>query len=175
MKILVVIYLVLCTVVNGAGIKDRVEKEIKGQFKYSRIEFSNYKIPAQIKYSIEKTVHQKFFKNKIYFWKIFLKDKLNAIALLDNVYGKTMPITFIVIFDMRGNIIGSSIIQYREAHGGEVESKNWLSQFYNKNSSSSFEFGTDIDGISGATISAKSVTKGIQKLSLLVKKIIDKR
>jgi Na+-translocating ferredoxin:NAD+ oxidoreductase RnfG subunit len=90
------------------------------------------------------------------------------------VLGKSLPITFLVIFDTDCKIINSSVIQYREPYGGAVKNKNWNAQFKNKDSSSSYEVGKEINGISGATISVHSVSKGIHKLALLLPEIKDR-
>ncbi len=172
MKVTIIIYIIFCSVINGDGIKDKVENRIRNQFNGSKIELTKYKISNKIKSNIERKVKQRFFKNYVFYWKILKDGKLNGVALLDNVYGKTMPITFLAIYNLEGNIVSVSIIKYREAHGGAVSNKSWLSQFNKKSFDSSFEFGKDIDGISGATISAKAVTKGIEKLTLLAKIIL---
>ena len=100
-------------------------------------------------------------------------NKLVALGLLDNVKGKAMPITFMVLFDLNGNIISSGIIKYREQYGGAVSNKEWNIQFKHKNSESGFAVGKDVSSISGATISVNSVTKGIHKLTLLINHIIE--
>ena len=82
-----------------------------------------------------------------------------------------MPITYLVIFNMKQEIIYSNIIKYREGYGGEIRGKKWLAQF-NGMKDTLYTFPKDIVGISGATISVKSVTKGFSKLSLLLPYII---
>ena len=63
--------------------------------------------------------------------------------------------------------IDANVIKYREAYGSEVANKVWLQQFFNLNNNSNYKIGKDIDGISGATISVKSMSKGIQKIAIL--------
>jgi Na+-translocating ferredoxin:NAD+ oxidoreductase RnfG subunit len=82
-----------------------------------------------------------------------------------------MPITFRVIFDLDGKIIRSEIVKYREQYGGGVSSDQWNEQFKSKDANSSFNIGSDIAAISGATISVNSVTKGIHKLTLIFNSI----
>ena len=64
-------------------------------------------------------------------------------------------------------IIKTEIIKYREPYGGEISGKNWLKQFEKKSSNSKFRVGYEIDGISGATMSVHSISKGIKKLAIL--------
>ena len=78
-----------------------------------------------------------------------------------------MPITFLVVFTTDGEIRYTQIVKYREPYGGEISSLSWTSQFMGMSNESEFKMGKTIDGISGATISTHSVTKGIHKLSLL--------
>ena len=126
-----------------------------------------HKLDKQIKNEAEYKVKQKFYRDKLYYWNISQGDSIIAYAFLDNVIGKSMPITFLVILNSNGDIIRSKVIKYREAYGGEISNKGWLRQFENRNKNSSYEISKDIDGISGATFSVKSMSKGKQKISIL--------
>ena len=95
-------------------------------------------------------------------------------ALMDNTIGKSMPITFLIIFNENKEVIHSSIIKYREAYGGEISGSSWLAQFIGMKQDSLFFYGRQISGISGATLSVKSFTKGISKLSLLLPYVMSK-
>lgn len=132
-----------------------------------------FPIPLNIIKKIENESKQRFFKSNVHYWIISKNDSTINYAILDNVIGKSMPITFIVLFNQNGTILNSEIIKYREPYGGEISSKNWLKQFEEKSSLSQFKIGKNIDGISGATISVNSVTKGIKKLSLLFPHLIE--
>jgi len=137
---------------------------------YSKIDSISHNIlelSPKIKNEIENKSKQRFFKSNLHYWNIVLNDSTQHIAILDNVIGKSMPITFLVIFNEKGKISTSQIIKYREPYGGEISSRNWLNQFINLNDSSSYNVGSGIDGISGATISVNSVSKGFHKLALL--------
>jgi len=120
-----------------------------------------------VKKDVENQVKQKFYRDKLYYWTISQGDTTMAYAFLDNVIGKSMPITFLVILNINGDIINTNVIKYREAYGGEVSNKGWLQQFINRDNNSSYNIGGNIDGISGATISVKSMSKGIQKITTL--------
>ena len=122
----------------------------------------------------KKVVNQKFFREKVNTWQIQKNDSMYYYGILDNVKGKSMPITFLAIFDDTGTIFDLSIIKYREAYGGEVGNKNWLAQFTHFNDTTDFKVGKNIDGISGATISVHSLSKGIQKIAVLFSLIKDK-
>ena len=147
---------------------ETIKEELGGEVS---IQLDEYVIPSRVKSDIQVKCRQAFFGEKVYFYRIFKGEELTNIAILDNVSGKSLPITFLVIFDLNGNVISSRVIKYREPYGGAVSELTWLRQFRGKNSSSGFEIGNDISAISGATISTNSLSKGIRKLVLLMEYI----
>lgn len=162
--------MVFCFIATGlhGGIKEDVKKIIRTKYGDS-IVFSMKKISLdkEVKAKIEPKVRQRFFKDFIYVWTIEIKKGEKVYGLLDNVKGKSMPITFLVIFDGKGQILNSHVIKYREPYGGEISSSKWNAQFMGRSEKSNFVVGDGIDGISGATISVYSMTTGVMKLSLL--------
>ena len=156
----------------SSEIMDKTESTIK-EFLPNHISISHkiYKISKESKKS-QNIVKQKFFRNELNVWKIQMSDSTYNYAILDNVKGKSMPITFLTIFNSNKQLTNTSIIKYREAYGGEVGSKSWLEQFINYSDTSNYKVGNGISGISGATISVHSVSKGIHKLSLIIGDII---
>lgn len=79
-------------------------------------------------------------------------------------YGKADYFDFIVIFDEKLIISKVKVVAYREAHGGEVGSKRWLKQFEGTSTEKHLKYQDDIVGISGATISVKSMTNEVNKM-----------
>jgi Na+-translocating ferredoxin:NAD+ oxidoreductase RnfG subunit len=174
--VIAVVYILFFSSANifAQEIKERTETILTESFgKDVNFTFRKYTLSPNTKRKIENTVKQKFFKDWLYVYKISVKDSAIAFGFLDNVIGKSMPITFVVLLDVEGNIISTNIIKYREPYGGAVSNDNWNEQFTGKNSSSDFTVGESVNGISGATISVNSVTKGIRKIALLYEKIKD--
>lgn len=175
MKKLTILFLSLNFVLFPQEIKENVNQALQTCFgKNIQIHYEKIKIDPNLKKEIENMAGQKFFSDEVHFYKIFESDRIAGLAILDNVYGKSLPITFIVMFDPNGKILCSEIIKYREPYGGAVQSKEWNSQFKGKDDQSGFVVGRDINSISGATISVNSVTKGIKKLTLLIKTLLKK-
>ena len=149
-------------------IKNSSEEYLLTQFtEGTLIKMHTLKLNKKIQTDVQNKVKQTFYRDKLYYWNISRNDTTIAYAFLDNVLGKSMPITFIVIIDINGNIINADVIKYREAYGGEVANKRWLAQFITRNINSNYIVGKDIDGISGATISVNSLSKGIQKIATI--------
>ena len=156
-------------------IKAAAEKFVVTQFSDNvNLSMHTLKLAPKLKSNIQNSVKQIFYRDNLYYWKITNQDSTLAYAFLDNVIGKSMPITFLVIINQKGEIMASHVVKYREAYGGEIGNKNWLSQFNKLTNSSEYIVGKNIDGISGATISVNSLSKGIQKIAVLFSLIEDK-
>ena len=162
------ILIILTSFLVAGDIKSACEEHLLSLYlKDTDIRMHILNLDRQIKKEVENKVKQKFYRDKLYYWTISQRDTTIAYAFLDNVIGKSMPITFMVILNIDGNIINANVIKYREAYGSEVGNKGWLQQFINFNNNSDYSSGKDIDGISGATISVKSMSKGMQKITIL--------
>jgi len=71
------------------------------------------------------------------------------------------------LFTLTGELIDIKILDYQGEYGYEVTSKWWLRQF-KKNWSQHFEYGKNIDAISGATISVKSMIREMTMLQEII-------
>ncbi len=168
--LLIIFFFAFCF---SSEIKSKSVEAIKSFYKKEiKLESKKFSISKKIKKTIQNKVKQKFYRDQIYYWIIEVDEKQHY-ALLDNTIGKTMPITFLVLFNEKQEVIHSSIIKYREPYGGEISGRNWLNQFLGMKKDSLFKFEKNIAGITGATLSVKSFTKGISKLSLLLPSIIN--
>jgi hypothetical protein len=155
--------------VEAKTIRESAEAEIAARLADTvSLAFSRYLVPPDIKPAIEKQAGQRFYRDFVYTWQVAGADGATAYAVLDNCMGKVQPITFMVIFARQGDVLSVSIVRYRESFGGEVQNRKWLDQFRGLDAAASFKVGSDIDGVSGATISANAVARGVKRLSLLI-------
>ena len=69
-----------------------------------------------------------------------------------------------IALDAQGTILSVEILDYREAHGGEIRLAGWRKQFVGKTGADPVELNKDIRNISGATLSCRHVTEGVQRL-----------
>ena len=98
------------------------------------------------------------------FFKIVSETEVLGYYYLGQAYGKADYFDFIVIFDKDLIVSKVKVLVYREDHGGEVGSKRWLKQFIGVTTEKHLKYQDDIVGISGATISVKSMTNEVNKL-----------
>ena len=89
--------------------------------------------------------------------------KINDLGYLafDQAPSKFHKFEYYIIFDTKGEILKVEVLNYNENYGAEICNKRWLKQFHQINTSSFFEYNTTVDGISGATLSAQSISTHI--------------
>ncbi|WP_187269528.1 FMN-binding protein [Flagellimonas hymeniacidonis] len=96
-------------------------------------------------------------------YKINQEDELLGYAYLGEAPSMKDVFDYVVLFNPDLSIKKSKVLIYRENHGRQIGSQRWLKQFIGKGLGDTLEYGEDIDAISGATISAKSMTKAVEK------------
>jgi len=84
--------------------------------------------------------------------------------IVDQVIGKSELITFALALDARGAVISVEVLDYRESHGGEIRLAPWRRQFVGKTGADPVALNQDIKNISGATLSCRHLTEGVQRL-----------
>ncbi len=154
--------LIICFLLFGFGLPKNIEKKVEKElqktfqidgFSLIPVELSpsiNAKLPLQL-------TTQNFMK---------ITDGIEHLGYLfvDKAMSKTAEFDYLVVFNTDLAIVHSKVLIYREEYGGEIGSKRWLRQFIGKTGSDRVDYKTNIDGISGATISVRSMTTAIDEL-----------
>lgn len=84
--------------------------------------------------------------------------------LVDEVVGKHEYIPFALALDDRGTVKGVEILEYREAYGDQIRNPGWRQQFVGKAPGVRLQLEKNIRNISGATLSCKHLTDGVERL-----------
>lgn len=116
---------------------------------------------------VEKAVKSKLSKAAWEFTVAKTGGRTAGYALVDNEIGKTEPITFLTAITPKGEVKAVEILVYRESHGSAVREKPFVNQFAGKAGDPPFKLGQDIKNITGATLSARAVTKGVNRAMTL--------
>ncbi len=150
---------VLIFILMGFGlpgaIEKRVDKEIKSTFSIENYTLSEIIIDADL----AKTLPSKFNHNNLF--KIEENNSLLGYAYVSQAPSKTAQYDYLVLLDTNLIVIKSKVLIYREEYGGEIGSKRWLRQFEGKTQNDVLNYPNDIVAISGATISARSMTNAM--------------
>lgn len=95
-------------------------------------------------------------------------DRVDGYALFDEQVGQHEPISFATFFDPTGAITRIEVVAYREPYGDGIRAERFRKQFRGRDVRSRFRPGDDIDTISGATISSRSMCIAAERAAVLV-------
>lgn len=98
---------------------------------------------------------------------------LLGLALVDDELGKHQPITYMVAVGLDLKIRGLEMLIFREAQGDGVRSRRFRSQFKGKGLDSPLALGRDLDAVTGATISSRTLAYGARKCLLLARRLLE--
>ena len=110
--------------------------------------------------AIEEIYMYKIYETRFTFYTGIKNGKSMGSMLIDNIIGKSFPITFMTVLNTDGTVRDVEIMVYREPQGWEVRYKSLRSQFYGKDTSSN---SNEILSISGATLSVRAIKSGVYK------------
>jgi Na+-translocating ferredoxin:NAD+ oxidoreductase RnfG subunit len=104
-------------------------------------------------------------------WVVYVAEtdgRRDGFAIKDHEKGMHEPIDFAVQFTPAGMIERIEILEYREPYGDEVRGSRFRAQFKGKTARDPITAGQDIDIVSGATISSRSVAFGAKRDTLVL-------
>jgi Na+-translocating ferredoxin:NAD+ oxidoreductase subunit G len=104
-------------------------------------------------------------------WVVYVGEtdgKLDGYAIVDDEKGMHEPIDFAVRFSPKGAVERVEVLVYREAYGDEVRGERFRSQFQGKTANDAITAGKDIDIVSGASISSRSMALGVKRDTLVL-------
>ena len=140
------------------NLEKRISKEITNVFDIDSYDKELIKV--------EKEIQAKLFVpfDNENFYKILGNNTLLGFYYYGTAPSKADHFDYVVIFDKELIIKKIKILAYREDYGGEIGSKRWLNQFNDLSKDDVVVYRKEIKAISGATISAQSMTKAINDL-----------
>lgn len=116
---------------------------------------------------------EKTHSAKLIVYRIDASDKIIGYAFEDVVVGKWAPIHYLVGLDLQGAVLQVVVLEYKEIRGRPVAKKRFLNQYKGKTIQDELMLRSDIDGVTGATISSRSMTDGVRKILHIFKMIKD--
>lgn len=92
-------------------------------------------------------------------------------VLPDIAPSRSEKFSYLLYFTSTRKITGIDVLEYRENYGYEIDHSYFKNQFMGENNPDKIIFGRSIQNISGATISARSITNSIHDLLLILNEI----
>lgn len=111
--------------------------------------------------SIKKASKTRVRSDKLKAW----KTESGGWFIVDQVVGKHEMIDIAVALTKEGKVKDIKVLTYRETYGDAVKNSKWLKQFWGKDSSEVLKLDKQIKNISGATLSSRHITDGINRLT----------
>lgn len=142
-----VVFVAFCSYTTPNRLLKKAKKEIEKTFSIQEFDLKSIELNQKL------NVHQ-----SDQFFKIEKENKLLGFAYLGKAPSKTDEFDYLILLDVNLIIKKTKVLIYREDYGGEIGSKRWLKQFIGKSTADNLKYSKDIMAISGATISANSMT-----------------
>jgi hypothetical protein len=113
-------------------------------------------IKGEVKNNIEKILQHPFSVLRLRYW----KKGSQCLWIIDEI-GKEEAITFgIVVQD--NEVLKAKVLTYRETRGFEIIRKAFQDQYHKTSLEKSLKLNKNIDGISGATLSVRAMSKVVR-------------
>jgi Na+-translocating ferredoxin:NAD+ oxidoreductase RnfG subunit len=151
------------------NLQKKVAKEIKATYNVEEYSLANIKISEKVNSSLAIKI------NNDNFYKIITNNVVIGFAFLDRAPSKTAEFDYLILLDVSGVIKKSNVLIYREEYGGEIGSTRWLREFIGKTTQDNLEYKKNIDAISGATISVRSMINATNDVLKTVKVLKDNK
>jgi Na+-translocating ferredoxin:NAD+ oxidoreductase RnfG subunit len=111
----------------------------------------------------------KYYSSYDTLFRIVGGDSTLGFLVLSSAKGRFELFDFMMVYTSETEVIDMRVMVYRSEYGSQVCSKAWLKQFYGIPSSKSLQYGSDVDALSGATFSARSLTEQVNRLNRLMR------
>lgn len=150
-------------------LQKKIDAAILSTYEAEQSDLERIVIPV----SINKETPAKLAENNLF--KIHNETKLIGYLYLGEAPSMKRKFDYIVMFNTDLTIRKSKVLIYREEHGKQIGSQRWLKQFIGLSLADNPIYGQDIDAISGATISASSMTKAVANVLISVRLLKEKQ
>ena len=146
-----------------------VKQLLSEQFKTaSRVGYERLTITSEQKDALQRRLGYELPRNDYVVYVATRDDRPDGYAVFDQERGQHELIDFATFFDASGKVTRTEVMAYREAYGHEIRRESFRRQFLGRDAKSGYEVGKDIDAISGATISADSMSRAVRRAAVLL-------
>lgn len=149
--------------ISSSALDKKLNKVIKRDLGLSEFEKSSLNITNE---QLDDAGIQ-LFEHQLF--KLTSKDGFEGFYIVESAMGRFHDFTYVIFFETDMSVKLVRVVEYSEEHGVEISHKRWLRQFVGKTPEDNLMFRKNIDAISGATISGRSITESIALILQSVK------
>ncbi|NVK51455.1 MAG: FMN-binding protein [Flavobacteriaceae bacterium] len=158
-RLLIIIFLLLSTQVDAFQLKKSIQKKVNKEVAKT-FDTKNFALKSiTVSSDLNTKLYHKTHKSNLS--KIVQENQIIGYVFIAKAPSKTDQFDYLIILDKDLIIKKVKVLVYREDYGGEIGSRRWLKQFIGKTSGENLKYTKDIIAISGATISAQSMTVAV--------------
>lgn len=153
---------------NEALLNESVEAVVDSR---EPVEWHKVEVPENVKSPVRKQLKIKSaVPDTIFIGKV---STANGIRFLipDITPSRSETFSYVLYVDQNKEIVGVDVLEYRENYGYEVDYSYFREQFKGTKNPEKIIFGRTIQNISGATISARSLTYAVHDVLLILNEI----
>ncbi len=136
-----------------------------------RVETVRVKADDRIKRVLKKHRLPMPSRKVLIFYRGYRGDTLIKTALVDDIKGKHLPITFMVVISPEGRVMEVEVLAYREEYGYQIGNRRFLKNFRGKGADDPIKPGKDVPNIAGATISVRSISLGVKRALIIYREV----
>lgn len=171
--VLLVLFLALPSVASASGTYFTTAQVLKEFFPRSeRVTYRKLPVTASHAATLEKKLGYVPAKREYVVFVALTGDKIDGYAIVDDERGQHEPITFAVKLSPDGVVQRQEVMVYREKYGEEITDPRFKAQFAGKTSKDALRAGVDVDVVTGATISCRSMAIGVRRAIALVETLV---
>ncbi|GAA6136032.1 hypothetical protein NBRC116188_28220 [Oceaniserpentilla sp. 4NH20-0058] len=152
------LYLAICLLASN-GVAQASSAQFLQQHQFNSSEAKSLWLNKTQQAAIHEILSHPYAGVRIRYWQ-----NTQKAGFVLNEIGKELPITYGIVVDSQG-IKAFEVLAFRESRGDEIKNLGFRKQFFGGKLTNDGELNQNIDGISGATYSVRSMTK-IAKLAL---------
>lgn len=139
----------------GGKLESKVDMLIKKTFNLKVYTKEQVLVPDSVLLSSNKKIDKCLYR-------VHSKNNLEGYVYIGQSPSMKNIFDYAVLFDKDLSIINTKVLIYREQHGRQIGTSRWLKQFRGLQAKDEPRLGVNVDGISGATISATSMTDSVR-------------
>lgn len=158
---------------SSFGLPKKLEKKVNKEIGKT-FSIENFQL-TEIEVSQEVLTKLPFASKGFHLLKIESNSKLIGYAYVDSAPSHVSRFDYLILLNKDYIIEKTKVLIYREDYGGEIGSKRWLKQFVGLTSTQSIKYQKDIIPISGATISAQSMTIAVNNFLQNLKVLLERK
>ncbi len=142
----------------SARLKQKLDSAVQSTFELEQFRLTQVSVAPEIDSRTPVSLDED------HLFQITAGDRLMGYAYLGEAPSMKNVFDYVVLLNPDLSIRKSKVLIYREDYGRQIGSQRWLRQFIGIKPGDPIRYGEEVDAISGATISAKSMTKAVKEV-----------